>query len=81
MDLQTLFYVVSIVFMVTMILVVVGLAIGAWKVKQTFNHMPSALKTAFTGFLFTQRKEVLLTAGLTAAGAMLAKLTGRGKKK
>lgn len=74
MDLQTLFYIVSIAFMISVILTFAFVGIALWKLKQQMGKIPTLAKTALAGLAVTKRKEILSAAGLTIGTAIASKL-------
>lgn len=74
MDLQTLFYVVAIAFMLSVILAFILIAIAMWKLKQQMGKLPAIAKTALAGLAVAKRQQILGTVGLTVGTALIAKL-------
>ncbi len=74
MDLQTLFYVVSIIFMVSIVTAILILGIAAWKIKQQAQKIPAIAKAAVAGIAIMKRQQLMGTIGITAATAIATKL-------
>lgn len=74
MELQTLFYIVGIAMMVTIIVSFILIGITIWNIKKQLNRLPTIAKTAIAGFTIAKRKELLSVAGVTLGTAFLGKI-------
>ncbi|MCA9370140.1 MAG: hypothetical protein H6774_02000 [Pseudomonadales bacterium] len=81
MDIQTLFYVVAISFMVLFMIVMGVVGLLAWRLKQALRSIPTLSGAIATGLAAAKKKEFLSTAGFTAFTIILAKLNEKFSSK